>query len=60
MLRCGENTKSIIPLVSKAINSGTIIISNVLYVKLKKQDLLKNKKQNDYYVIYNNSQNISD
>ena len=49
-LRCGENTKSISPLVSKAINGGTIILSKCAVCKTKnaKQDFLKNKKQKDY------------
>ena len=47
-LKCGENTKSISPLVSKTINGGTIILSKCAVCKLKKQNLLKNKKQKDY------------
>ena len=48
-LKCGENTKSISPLVSKTKNGETITLSkrqSVLYTK--NQDLLKNKKQKDY------------
>ena len=44
-LKCGESTKSISPLVSKAINGGTVILSKC---NIKNQDLLKNKKQKDY------------
>ena len=47
-LKCGENTKSISPLVSKAINGGTIILSKCAVCNNKKEDLLKNKKQKDY------------
>ena len=49
-LRCGENTKSISPLVSKATNGGTIISSKCALCntkKAKKQDLSINKKQKD-------------
>ena len=35
-LRCGENTKSISPLVSKAINGGTLILSKCAACNTKK------------------------
>ena len=47
-LKCGENTKSISPLVSKAVNGGTIILSRCTVCVIKNQNLLKNKKQKDY------------
>ena len=47
-LKCGENTKSISPLVSKAINGGPIISSRCVVCNTKKQDLSKNKTQKDY------------
>ena len=43
-LKCEENTKSVSPLVSKAINGGTIILSKCAVYNTKKQDLLKSKK----------------
>ena len=46
-LKYGESTKSISPLILKTINVGTII-SKCAVCTLKKQDLLKNKKQKDY------------
>ena len=46
-LRCGENTKSISALVSKAINGGTIL-SKCAVCNTKKQGLLKHKKQKHY------------
>ena len=39
-LKCGENKKSIILQVSKAINSGTYYYQNVLYVVLKNHLIL--------------------
>ena len=47
-LKCGENTKRISPLVLKAINGRTILLSKCAACKLKNQDLLKKKKRKDY------------
>ena len=47
-LKCRKNTKSINPRVSKTNNGKTICTQNALYVVLKNQDLLKNKKQVEY------------
>ena len=47
-LKCGENTKSISPLVSKTKNGETITLSKCPVCNTKNQDLLKNKKQKDY------------
>ena len=46
-LKCEENTKSISPLVSKATNIGTTILSKCAVCGDKKSKL-KNKKQMDY------------
>ena len=35
-LKCGENTKSLSPFVSKAINRGTIILSKCTVCNTKK------------------------
>ena len=40
-LRCGEDTKSISPLVSKAINGGTIILSKCALCNTKKARFTK-------------------
>ena len=40
-LKCGENTKSINPLVLKAINGGTIILSKCVVFKTKKSRFIK-------------------
>ena len=50
-LKCGKNTKSISPQVSKAINGGTIILSKCAICGNKKSKLLKNTKQKGYLVI---------
>ena len=47
-LKCKRNTESVDPKFSATSNSRTMILSNVLYVVLKNQNLLKNKKQKDY------------
>ena len=49
-IKCGENTKSIILQVLRAINDGIITLSKcvVLYPAIKNQNLLKNKKQMGY------------
>ena len=46
-LRCKRNTESINPKVLKTTNDKAIILSNVLYVVVKNQNLLKSKKQKD-------------
>ena len=43
-LRCGENTKDISPLVSKALNGGTIILSKCAVCKTKKARFIKKQK----------------
>ena len=43
-LRCGENTKDISPLVSKALNGGTIILSKCAVCKTKKTRFIKKQK----------------
>ena len=43
-LKCGENTKGISPLVSKAINGGTIILSKYAVCKTKKAKLIKKQE----------------
>ena len=43
-LRCGENTKSISPLVSKAINGGTIILSKYAVCGDKKSKFIKKQE----------------
>ena len=40
-LKCRENTKSICPLVSKAINGGTIILSKCAVCNTKKTIFIK-------------------
>ena len=47
-LKCKRNTESINPKVSKTINGKAIILSTVLYVVVKNQNLLSSKKQKDY------------
>ena len=47
-LKCKENTKNVILQVSKAINSGIIILSKCAVCSDKNQNLLKNKKQKGY------------
>ena len=44
-LKCKRNTEIINPKVSKTTNGKAI---NVLYVVVKKQNLLNSRKQNDY------------
>ena len=43
-LKCGENTKSITPLVSKAINDGTIMLSNCAVCNTKKARFIKKQE----------------
>ena len=43
-LRCGENTKSISPLVSKAINSRTIILLSCAVCNTKKTRFIKKQE----------------
>ena len=43
-LRCGENIKSISPLVSKAINGGTIILSKCAVCNTKKGRFIKKQE----------------
>ena len=43
-LRCGENTKSISRLVSKAINGGTIILSKCAVCNTKKARFIKKQE----------------
>ena len=43
-LRCGENTKRISPLVSKAINGGTIILSKCALCNTKKARFIKKQE----------------
>ena len=50
-LKCGENTKSIIPVVSKGINGGTIILSKCAVCNSKKARFIK--KQEAIYVLEN-------
>ena len=44
-LKCGENTKSISPLVSKAIHGGTIILSKSAVCNTKKARFLRKKQE---------------
>ena len=43
-LKCGENTKSIIPVVSKGINGGTIILSKCAVCNSKKARFIKKQE----------------
>ena len=43
-LKCGENTRNISPLVSKAINGGTIILSKCAVCNTKKSRFIKKQK----------------
>ena len=43
-LRCGENTKSISPLVSKAINGGTMILSKCVVCNTKTARFIKKQE----------------
>ena len=47
-LKCKKHTENMNPVVSKTSNGRTMLPSNALYVVVKSQDLLKNKKQKDY------------
>ena len=47
-LKCRKNTERINPRVSKSSNSKTMKCANELYVVVKNQDLLKNKKKREY------------
>ena len=46
--KCRRNTKSINPKVSKTTNGKACFCQHVLYVIVKNQNLLNNKKQKDY------------
>ena len=43
-LKCGENTKTISPLASKAINGGTIILSKCAVCNTKKARFMKKQE----------------
>ena len=43
-LRCGENTQSFSPLVSKSVNSGTIILSKCVVCNTKKARFIKKQE----------------
>ena len=43
-LKCGENTKSISPLFSKAINGGTIMLSKCAVCNTKKAKFIKKQE----------------
>ena len=43
-LKCGENTKSISPLVSKGINGGTITLSKCVVCNTKKTRFIKKQE----------------
>ena len=43
-LKCGENTKSISPLVSKAINGGTVILPKCAVCNTKKTRFTKKQE----------------
>ena len=45
-LKCGENTKSIILQVSKAINGGIILLSKCIVCGDKKSKFIKNQEAN--------------
>ena len=45
-LKCGENTKSIILQVSKAINGGIIILSKCVVCSHKKSTFIKKQEAN--------------
>ena len=47
-LKCKKNTESIDPKVSATSNGKTMILSKCAICGSKNQNLLKNKKQNDY------------
>ena len=48
-LKCKKNTENIKPVVSKTSNGKTMVSSqSVLYVVVKNQNLLKDKKQKGY------------
>ena len=47
-LKCKKNTESINPAVSKTTNGKTMMLSNVPYVVVKNQNLLKSNRQKDY------------
>ena len=47
-LKCKKNTESVNPKVSATSNGKTMVLSNVLYVVVKNQNLLKIKKQKGY------------
>ena len=47
-LKCGENTKSTSPQVSKTVYDGTIVSSNCAVCNTKKARFIKNKKEKDY------------
>ena len=43
-IKCGENTKSISPLVPKAINDGTVILSKFAVCNTKKARFIKKQE----------------
>ena len=43
-LRCGENTESIGPLISKAMNGGTLILSKCAVCGDKKSKFIKKQE----------------
>ena len=49
-LRCGENTKSIGPLVSKAINGGTIILSKCAVCNTRKARFIKKQEAKGFLI----------
>ena len=51
-LKCGEDTKTINPLVLKAINGGTIILSKCVVRNTKKSRFIKKEKAFSYKFQY--------
>ena len=51
-LKCGENTKSISPLVSKAINGGTVKLSECAVCNTKKERFIKKKTRSKRIIKY--------
>ena len=47
-LKCRKYTGNINPQLSSTRNGKAMILSKLLYVEIKNQDLLKIKKQKDY------------
>ena len=50
-LKCKQNTESINPNISVTSNGKTMILSKCAICDAKNQNLLKNKRQKDYYII---------